>query len=207
MQSLRWCERLFKALYACYAALLYFVDIMFIRRYTDDKAERIKLSIFSALIMIAYCVIIILKNINLIYGSFVISLVSVMVLVTIYDIKTKRIPNILLIMINGVGFISSFFVPDGYFIYSIAAAWAIAGICFVVGKKTGGGIGSGDILCMSGLMMSMNFTGMMNYMFASLFLGVIFSVASLLMKKTTLKTEIPFAPFMFAGYFCMMIFI
>lgn len=198
---------MFEVLYACFAALLYAADIIIICRRTAEKVQRIKFSLFSALIMIACCVMILLKDINLIYGFFATALVSIMVIVTIYDIKTKHISNIFLFMINGVGFISSFFVPEGYFIYSIAAAWAIAGICFVVGRKTKGGIGSGDILCMSGLMMSMNFSGMMNFMFASLFLGVIFSVVSLLMKKTTLKTEIPFAPFMFAGYLCMILFI
>ena len=189
----------------CISVIMAVANIAFIVTRIDRK--KLVFSAMSIITVEICCVGCIINNITGIYPIFTMVLTACLNLVAIYDIKTKFIPNILLLALNTIGLLSSFFVPDGFFLKTLVGAWCITGLCFIVGRKTKGGIGSGDLFCMSGLMMSMNFGGMMNFMFTTLFLGVIYSIATLISKKTTLKTEIPFAPFMLAGYLCMILFI
>lgn len=109
----------------------------------------------------------------------------------------------MLLILNIAGLITSFFVPNGLFIASILGAWGITGLCFLVVRKAKGEIGTGDLYCMSGLMMSMNFSGMMNFMFSALFLSLIYGVVAIIFKKKTMKSEMAFAPFLLCGYLVM----
>ncbi len=190
-------------LYFAEIILLAVFDILLIYRTAERK---VKYSIISFLSMIFCGLFTFISGIDSIYQFLLAGMVAVLNLIVVYDLRTKYIPNVLLIALNILGLAASFFVPQGFFIKSILCAWLITGLCFLVGRKAKNGIGSGDLFCMSGLMMGMNFSDMMNFMFSSLLLGCIYGVGALIAKKKTMETEIPFAPFLLIGYLFMILF-
>lgn len=189
-----------KLAYALEVLALIAFDIGWICR-TENK--RVKYILISAISLLTCGFITFISEFVGIYSFFTTAIVALFNLITLYDIKTKYIPNILLLILNIAGLITSFFVPNGLFIASILGAWGITGLCFLVVRKVKGEIGTGDLYCMSGLMMSMNFSGMMNFMFSALFLSLIYGVVAIIFKKKTMKSEMAFAPFLLCGYLVM----
>ncbi len=182
-------------------ALIVF-DVIWICKRENKRIMYILLSVVSMLI----CgFITFVSGVIGIYSFLITAIVALFNIITLYDIKTMFIPNILLLILNVMGLLSSFFVPNGMFLTSIMGAWIITGLCLLVGRKAKDGIGMGDLYCMSGLMMSMNFAGMMNFMFSSLLLSVAYGVGTLIFKKKTLKSEMAFAPFLLCGYLVMIL--
>ena len=188
----------------CVAAGMMLVDTLFIIKKNNNK--KYIFILLSAIIIGLCCTVCVLKGTSSVYASFLVVLTGVLNIITVFDIKTKFIPSILLIVLNILGFAAMFFVAESLFIKNLIGAWTIVGLCFLLGRKVKGGIGSGDLLCMGALMMSTDFSGMMNFMFASLFSSMIFGIICLITKKHTLKSEIPFAPFMLIGYMSTIIF-
>lgn len=184
-------------LYALESVILLVFNIIIVKRNRDKK---LKCVLISAMSIIMCCVFTLIKAKVGIYDFLVMLMIAALNVITVYDINTKYIPDVLLIILNVFGLITSFFIPNGMFLTSIMGAWVITGLCFLVGRKTKGGIGTGDLFCMSGLMMSMNFSSMMNFMFSALFISVIYGVIGLIAKKKSLKSEIAFAPFLLCGY-------
>ena len=193
-----------KILLIVLASILTVADVYYICK-TSEK--RILSGILSVASMLICALIALLRNINGMYTALLFIIVAIMNIIVDSDLKTQYISNLLLIVLNSVCLVAAFFVPNGNIFVSIIVAWAITGICFLIGKKSKGSIGTGDLFCMSGLMMSTSFTGLMNFIFMSLFSGTVYGLVSLILKKKTLKTEIPFAPFLLIGYLCMVFYI
>lgn len=140
------------------------------------------------------------------YGAVKIVLTALTALIAVCDIREMCIPSVLLLALNAVGAVSSFFIPEYFCVKALACTWIIAGVCFFAGKKCKNSIGNGDIFCMSGLMMSMSFSQMMSFLFLSLFAALIYGIAQILLKKKTMKSELPFTPFLLMGYLILMLF-
>lgn len=191
-----------KVIYILEVLALIAFNIVWICR-TDNK--KVKYMLISVISLLVCGVITFISEGIGIYSFFITVIVALFNIITLYDIKTRYIPNILLIVLNITGLITSFFVPNGIFIASILGAWVITGLCFLIGKKAKNGIGTGDLYCMSGLMMSMNFNGIMNFMFSSLFLSLIYGVGTVILRKKTMKSEMAFAPFLLCGYLVMIL--
>lgn len=191
-----------KVIYVLEVLALITFSVGWIFRIGDKKVKYLLMPLIS----LSSCgVIIFVRGDMGIYSFLTTVIVAIVNMIALYDIKTLYIPNVLLIVLNVAGLITSFFVPNGMFIASILEAWIITGLCFLIGRKAKNGIGVGDLYCMSGLMMSMNFNGMMNFMFSSLFLALIYGIGTLIFKKKTMKSEMAFAPFLLCGYLAMIL--
>lgn len=194
-------------IYCCVSVLLAAANVVLILRMTENKRRKIVYASFSAVSVALCCVFCVIKGTAVIYGCFLLAMTAVFSLITAFDLKNQYIPNILLLILNVLGLVCSFFVPDYFFIKSLIGAWGVTGLCFLVGRRAKQGVGAGDLFSMSGLMMSLDFAGMMNFIFMSLFLGSVYGIISLIFRKKTMKTEMPFAPFMLVGYLCAVLFV
>lgn len=156
--------------------------------------------ILCFLCMIIFCTVKIAKNEIVLYDYFLSCMVSILCLTALYDYKYKEIPNVLLIIINILGLISSIVIPEYFFLKSIICAAVVSGICFLIGKKSKNEIGLGDIFTLSGLIMSITFSHTVNMMFSALLVSVLYGIISVILKRKTWKTAMAFVPFLLFGY-------
>lgn len=73
---------------------------------------------------------------------------------------------------------------------------AVFGICYIVSR---GGMGAGDVKLMAVLGFYLGGSVVISVMVLSVFCSAIYSIVNLVRKRTSLKAEIPFAPFVMIG--------
>ena len=122
------------------------------------------------------------------------------------DSKEKRIPNKILLWMIIVRFVIlcvECFLYKEYWsslIMSAVLGFLLAGgmflFCYVVTK---GGIGAGDVKLFSVLGLYTGGSAIFSVIFLTVLFAAIYNGIKLLCKKTDLKQEIPFAPFIFWG--------
>lgn len=72
----------------------------------------------------------------------------------------------------------------------------VFGICYLLSR---GGMGAGDVKLMAVLGFYLGGSVIMSVMVLAVFCSAIYSIINLIRKKTSLKAEIPFAPFVMIG--------
>ncbi len=80
-----------------------------------------------------------------------------------------------------------------------AALGFLAGL-FLLSLVTGGGLGMGDVKLTAALSLLAGGSAALSSLFLALLFSAGWSVVRLVRRKTTLKDEFAFAPFLFAGY-------
>jgi len=122
------------------------------------------------------------------------------------DIKTRKIPNklILTILASWVVIMVVFAIVDfkafpAILLESVFAGTIGALVFIVIRIITKRGVGGGDVklAIVMALLLTAEKTVLM--IMVSLLLAALVSAFLLMLKRVTLKTKIPFAPFMFAG--------
>lgn len=78
----------------------------------------------------------------------------------------------------------------------LAIGFLIFGLCYLVAR---GGMGAGDVKLVAVLGFYLGSTALMPVLILSVFASAIYSIFKLIRKKTNLKAEIPFAPFVLIG--------
>lgn len=73
---------------------------------------------------------------------------------------------------------------------------AVFGICYIVSR---GGLGAGDVKLMAVLGFYLGGSMLISTMVLAVFCSALYSIVNLIRKKTSLKAEIPFAPFVMMG--------
>lgn len=127
----------------------------------------------------------------------------------IIDLKTKTIPNYipailiavrLIILIYEIIYVES---AMSYFISSLIGCFLCALLLVIANRISKGGIGGGDIKLLS----SIGFMCGVYVVFSTLFLAlvscIVFTLIRLLLKKNTLKDQLPFGPFIYIGFTTM----
>lgn len=128
------------------------------------------------------------------------------------DYKLHIIPNVIaFLLIGSRGIVLLFEIISGTFLF-INLADSILGcmLCFLMLMATDklfpGGIGKGDIKLLSALGFLCGVYAVFSTLLLSLFCCVMVSIILLLMKKVSLKEYLPFGPFIWLGYMCMILF-
>lgn len=123
-----------------------------------------------------------------------------LVLIAIIDAKFHIIPNIMMITMMITQLLCSFLlVKSGISYVNLIVAVVLAIVLLLISKISKEQIGAGDVklLIVISLIYGLSFT--IYSMIFSLIIMVIFSVPLLIMKKATLKSQIPFVPFYVIG--------
>lgn len=89
---------------------------------------------------------------------------------------------------------------------SVMGGMAIGGALFLFSYVTKEGVGYGDCLIFLVIGTYVGFIKNMELLFVSLVLSAIVGIAISLWKKKSLKIQIPFVPFILAGYLILTIF-
>lgn len=142
-------------------------------------------------------------------------LMAFLVVIVVYDIRHKIIPNDFVYLFSGLALLYSFFfhtfVPNGTplwsdliagpaFAFPFALLWAISG---------GRWMGLGDAKLALGLGWILGLSASIVAFLLAFWVGAVWSIAVVLLgmtgtlseqRKLTLKSEIPFAPFLFVGF-------
>jgi len=123
-------------------------------------------------------------------------LASYLVAVTITDLRAREIPDDATIFFAVVFLIwnlvsgESTIILDGFFGAAVGGA-ILMGVYFVRHDA----IGLGDVKLLACIGLLTGFPSVMFVLLRAMVFGAIFSIVLLLLKKGTMKTELPFAPF------------
>ncbi len=134
------------------------------------------------------------------------SLIAIYLILTPVDLKTKRIPDFVLICMGTGQLIYSLALSHGEsLLYGLAGGAAVWAICTLLSIATKGGFGLGDAKLLG---LTAVFTGagyLMQIVFWGLICAFLYSVFLLANKKGTKKTELPFVPFLTCGILIQMV--
>ena len=141
-------------------------------------------------------------------------LFDILFLISSIDIKIKKIPNKLLLVLLCVRIIcmaAELINNPSRWMYTVVGSllgFLFAGliilICIFVSR---GGIGSGDMKLFAIIGLFYHINGVLEIMMYSLFLASIVSIFLLVTKKAKAKSSIPMAPFICMGLFVYLFFI
>lgn len=154
-----------------------------------------KTFIASALITaFVYAITAILSNDNLdIIGT--IDLLAVCVLVSFTDIKHRHIPNvvILLLLVSQLTILACHSGVDGF----LNVIWCIVVlvIAMLISILSKGQMGMGDVKLLSIICLTIGIAGLFWVFITALALSFLCGMYLMLSKKMSIKTEMPFAPF------------
>ena len=140
-------------------------------------------------------------------------LLTLTYIAAVSDIKTKKIPNTLVLTMIGVWVLT---MTPQLFINTDVAIRTLSDA--ILGFLTGGGLflliyifsrrglGGGDVKLMAAIGLYLGFAGVISAMvFGSLLSGLV-ALILLLLKKVGRKDTIPLAPFLFVGTFITVLF-
>ena len=164
------------------------------------------LLMLTLLLILGLCVEFYYFKYSVLKGIRYLGLVAVLFIIAWIDSKEKRIPNkILLAMLLGrvVLLLVECILYKEYWmtlLMSSAMGFLLAGgmflLCYIL---TRGGIGAGDVKLFAVLGMYLGGSAIFSVIFLTVVFAAVFNLINLLRKKTDLKQEIPFAPFVFLG--------
>jgi len=124
-----------------------------------------------------------------------------------YDLETKKIPNLYLIIL-GISAATGAVITGNNDFFSILAALMIATTFFggqiILSKGTW--LGEGDFYLCLAFALLLGWQQFIVFICFSYFIGALISAPLLIMKKAKMDTAIPFAPFLVAGFLATVFF-
>lgn len=128
------------------------------------------------------------------------------------DLKKQIIPNKILLVslpVKVVISIMEFFILPETFIpmlfSSVIGAVLGIGLLFIVSLMSKGGLGMGDVKLFGAIGFIIGFYGMYNTLFYGAIIITLFAAVGMILKKINRKSQIPFGPFVFAGYLAVVL--
>lgn len=122
-------------------------------------------------------------------------------LITVIDLKVHKIPNeaVLIVAVFGIIFQISCFGMLGLF-YAFLSMIAVMVLCIILVEMMGfQSFGAGDVKLAGAMGLSLGYPHILQGLIAMSILLILFCLIGMLIKKLTLKSMLPFAPFLMAG--------
>lgn len=130
------------------------------------------------------------------------------------DYKLHIIPNFLVFVLLGVGLVSlgvEFFTNRQQVLYSLIASFSGLAVCLVVfyilARLTKNGMGFGDVKLISAIGFVLGLSHTIALVMFSLIVCCVVAIFLMLTKKKNRNDSLPFAPFMFFGYYLHLLLI
>jgi len=148
--------------------------------------------------------------INYIYYA---SLISLLMVITVYDIKHKIIPDSLSFVFGLLAFLGIFFIDSGLVFFhwpvltDLVSGFALSlpfALLWLV--SSGRWMGLGDAKLAVGLGFMLGLTKLLPATLISFWTGAIYGIVLIVLSKAGPKSEIPFAPFLVLGTLAAFLF-
>jgi len=129
----------------------------------------------------------------------IVLVISLLLINTVFDIRTKKIPVVVLVGFGAVGVLVNLFYKE-YSVVEIIAGTAVGVALFVVSRITDGQIGEGDafLFMITGLYVG-GINNIVLLLWASILCALVAAIL-LLTRQVNKKDEIPFVPFVLLAY-------
>jgi prepilin signal peptidase PulO-like enzyme (type II secretory pathway) len=150
---------------------------------------------------------------NFLLSTFYFIISSFLIIIFVYDLKQYIIPDEIIFPVIGIAFLynilySYFIVHTSHFIlntfYSALGASLFFLAIFLISR--GKWLGFGDVKLAFFMGLFLGFPNILVALFLAFFIGAIIGLGLILKKKKTLKSEVPFGPFLVAGTFIALFF-
>lgn len=163
-----------------------------------QKKDAIILSIVAQIVIAVYLCLYLFVDKNILYSLYSIT-GTLCVFIAYTDIKEKMISLYYCAGIVIVGIIFSFLRTDTVFFNPMITGIVFFLLMKVAKKISKSQIGDGDVYLITAYSVVYGYPQIVTTMFCTLFISLIFGVIGVIVKKLSMKTEIPFAPFMLVG--------
>ncbi|WP_105619060.1 prepilin peptidase [Vallitalea okinawensis] len=157
------------------------------------KTSLLILSLIYIIVIVYY------YGFNMLTYSYV-TLYSMLLLLTIDDLRNKLIPLDLIICFGIFSVILLPFNPSVSLIWTIIITLITVIILYIVHLLTHGGIGLGDVWVIGISMLILGWQNGLTLLMVSLLCSGLLSILLLIMGKVNRKAKIPFIPFMLGGF-------
>lgn len=124
-------------------------------------------------------------------------IMGIIITIGFIDYKHKLIPNKLILLLLIAAFLNFIFNIKYFKSFFLGGLFAFI-LCFILYKLTGFGAGDVKLLITLGLLLGLSNTFVL--FLISFLLATIIGFSLVFMKKATLKSSIPFAPFVSIGF-------
>lgn len=125
--------------------------------------------------------------------------VSLLVALTMIDIDTFRLPDVLVRYVAAAGFLKMIFVAEPTFLSSMIGAFGAGGIFFLIAYFYPDGMGLGDVKLVAALGIYLGYPDVFYAIFLASLLGVVVGGINFFLRKKGLRDPMPFGPFLAAG--------
>lgn len=173
-------------------------------RYCKDKIaiQYILVEIFTAIVFLM-TFIINLQQKGIIAGVFAFYILSVLIILFVYDLKHFIIPDKVLLPAIGITILYRIINFElSLFLNFIIAGILLSGFFFIIFLITKGrGIGFGDVKLAILMGLLLGIKSVLVASFIAFLAGAFLGVFLMVFKKKGFKTEVPFAPFLIGGTF------
>lgn len=125
---------------------------------------------------------------------------SVMFLLSLWDLKEKTVPSLLIYILMMICMFSMFINPYSSVINCIITGIVLTIAMFFIYKISKNKIGGGDVKVISALGFAMGYPQTFNILFSAMTMAIIWGLGLVILKKADLKTEFAFLPFLTIGF-------
>ena len=124
-------------------------------------------------------------------------ILSTLITIFVIDLKEGIIPDILIVLLTGVTVIYRIFYSSGGFIPDLAAGLVFAFLfLFLVVMTRGRGMGLGDVKFAFLMGFFLGFPKIIAAFYIAFLTGTIISLILIILRKKSMKSTIPFGPFL-----------
>ena len=176
----------------------------------NNIAVKEKVAIFAEIILLIISAVYLSRcNLNILTWAKIIILEIILAIAALIDLKTKRIPNKLVLTALAVRLI--ILIPDYLYyknefvevlIVSVVGLLISIISLLILSTVSRGGFGMGDVKLMGCIGFFMGLASSFYTLLFGMILCMFFSLFLLITKKAGKKDEIPFGPFIYLGFLC-----
>ena len=141
-----------------------------------------------------------------IYLWYLLVIISISIIIFVYDLKHLLISDVLIYSATGIVLLYRLINLQDLKISFLSAIGAMLFFLFIFLISKGKWLGFGDVKLVFFMGLFLSFPNILVALFLSFLIGAIIGVAMISFKKGTLKSEVPFGPFLITGTYLALFF-